>query len=321
MNRPPHQIIYTHGGGRLGNQVIRFAHWIAWALEHAGEVEVLNLAFWPHAQDFATWRLHPGCVFPVRAGRADSIAINSPRLLRALEKNSRLPRVVQAAGRVWPGWQAVTLDIAREESLALDAVFLTRVKQHAVTTCCGWKIANWPLVEKHEACVRDLFRPAPEHAAAAAAFIAGLRRAHDLVVGVQIRQSDYLAWQEGRFLFSAPQYATWMRQIVALQPGRRVAFVVTSEVTQEPDAFAGLPVFFAGGSANTGGPAMRSWAELALCDLIVSPPSTFSATAAFLGGVPLWPLTAADQTMARDQIFSGGMVAAARHPTFSLAVK
>lgn len=321
MSRPPHQVIYTHGGGRLGNQVIRFAHWIAWALEHAGEAEVLDLAFWPHARDFAAWRAHPGCVFPPRAGRADRWVGRFPGLLRAAEKNSRLPRVVQAAGRVWPGWQAVDLDISREESLALDAAFLARVQQRAVTTVCGWKIANWPLFEKHAAAVREFFRPAPEHAQAAADFVGGLRRAHDLVIGVQLRQTDYRAWHAGRFLFSTTQYAGWLRQIAALHPGRRLAFVVTSEVTHEPAAFAGLPVFFAGGSANAGGPAIRSWAELARCDVIVSPPSTFSATAAWIGGVPLWPLAAADQAMALDQIFSGGIVAAARHPVFSLAVK
>lgn len=321
MSRPPHQIIYTHGGGRLGNQVIRFAHWIAWALEHAGEVEVLDLAFWPHARDFAVWRAHPGCVFPIRAGRADRWATRFPGMLRALEKNSRLPRAVQAAGRVWPGRQAVDLDVAREESLALDADFLGRARRRAVTCVCGWKIANWALVERRDAAVRECFRPAPEHAQAAAEFVGGLRRAHDLVIGVQLRQSDYRAWHDGRFLFSAEQYAAWLRQIAALHPGRRVAFVVTSEVAQEPAVFAGLPVFFAGGSANAGGPAIRSWAELALCDVIVSPPSTFSATAAWVGGVALWPLAAADQAMALAQIFSGGIVAAARHPLFSLAVK
>ena len=319
------QVIYTHGGGRLGNQVLRFAHWIAWAMEHAGEVEVLNFSFWPYARCFDRWRAHPGCVFPIRGGRADRMAERHAArpawLLATCEKKTRLPRIVQAAGRVWPGWQAVDLDIVHEESLALDADFLARVKRRAVTTCCGWKISNWPLVEKHEAVVRELFRPAAEFATPAADFIAGLRREHDLVVGVFIRQSDYREWHQGRFFFPATQYAIWMRQILALHPGRRVAFVVASEWWHEPGLFSDLPVFFATGSANAGGHWMRSWIELSLCDLIASPPSTFSATAAFLGRVPLWPLAAANQTMALDQIFSGGMVAAGRHPIFSLSVQ
>jgi hypothetical protein len=319
------QVIYTHGGGRLGNQVLRAAHWIAWALENAGEVEVLNFSFWPYAAHFAAWRNHPGCVFPLRAGKADRIAAcwsRMPRRVRgALTYHTRLQRVVQAAGHVWPGWQAVDLDIVGEEKLALDAAFLARVKRRRVTTCCGWEIANWPLVAKHEAAVREFFRPTPELAAPAAEFMANLRRAHDLVIGVFIRQSDYVEWHDGRFFFPATQYAIWMRQMLALHPDRRVAFVVASEWWHEPGIFSGLPVHFATGSANAGGAAIRSWVELSLCDLIVSPPSTFSATAAFLGGVPLWPVVAWNQVMAREQIFPDGIVGAARHPVFSLAVK
>ncbi len=326
-NDPPMlpQVVYTHGGGRLGNQVLRFAHWIAWALEHAGEVEVLNFAFWPYADQFAAWREHPGCVFPLRGGRADALARRWPRAALAgrglFKKNSRMPRVVQALGRGWPGWQAVDLDIVRGEKLALDADFLARVRQKRVTTCCGWEIANWPLVEKHEPAVRELFRPAAEFAAPAMEFITRLRCDHDSVIGVFIRQSDYREWHDGRFFFPATQYATWMRQIVALYPETRVAFVAASECRHEPGIFADLPVHFASGSANAGGHVMRSWAELSLCDLIVSPPSTFSATAAFLGEKPLWPVATPNQTMALDQVFSGGIAAAARHPVFSLAVK
>lgn len=322
----PPQIIYTHGGGRLGNQVLRFAHWIAWALEHEGSVEVLNFAFWPYADHFVAWRKHPGCVFPLREGPADRWArrwAEAPRgLRRVLEKKTRLPRIVQAAGHVWPGWQAVELDLVKEEKLALDAALVERVSRRRVTTCCGWEIANWPLVEKHEAAIRELFRPVAELAEPAAETIAKLRREHDLVIGVLIRQSDYREWHDGQFFFPATQYAIWMRQIAALHPGRRIAFVVTSEWWHDPRLFGDLPVTFASGSANARGHLMSSWVELSLCDLVVSPPSTFSATAAFLGrGVPLWPVTAWNQTMALDQIFSGGIVSATRHPMFVRAVR
>ena len=135
-------------------------------MEHEGEVEVLNFSFWPYARYFDMWRAQPGCVFPIRDGRADWMAAHygaRAEWMRSLfERKTRLPRVVQALGHVWPGWQAVDLDIVHEESLALDAAFLQRVKQRPVTTCCGWKISNWSLVEKYEAAVRELFRPAAE---------------------------------------------------------------------------------------------------------------------------------------------------------------
>jgi hypothetical protein len=326
MKRPAHTVIYTHGGGRLGNQVLRFAHWMAWARAHAGEVEVVDLAFWPFAENFAVWREHPGCVYPLRAGRADWLARRRaalPRWLREWsEERCRLQRVVQVAGRWWPGGQAVELDIVGEESADLDDPdFFARIARRRVTTCCGWKIASWRLVAEQQAELRKFFRPAPEFARRSAEFITALRQRHDVVIGLFIRQSDYREWNDGRFYFSTVQYAAWVRQLLDLHGGRRVAIVIASEEWQDPAALAGLPCHFATGAPNAGGHWFESWIELSLCDFIVSPPSTFSATAAFLGGVPLWPLVSAEQTLSFAQLIADGLIGAARHPEFSCAVK
>lgn len=326
MIAPPHTVIYTHGGGRLGNQVVRFLHWMAWTRAHPGRVEVLNHAFWPYADYFSRWREHPGCLFPVRPGRADRLARRWSALPRRLhtfgEARHRLARVVHATGRWRPGWQALALDVPQGEKFDLeDPGFLALVARRTVTTCSGWNIAGWRLVAEQQAELREYFRPAPEFAYRAAEFMAELRRGHDVVIGLFIRQSDYKVWHDGRFYFPTGQYAAWIRQLLDLHGGRRVAIVVASEERQDPAHFAGLPVFFATGTPNAGGVWFESWAELALCDFVVSPPSTFAATAAFLGGVPLWPLAAAGQVLAFDQLISDGLIGAARHPVFSLAVK
>lgn len=326
MTVPPHMVIYTHGGGRLGNQVMRFAHWMAWARAHAGEVEVLNLAFWPFAQYFTVWREHPACVFPLRAGRTDRLArwrTALPPWLRTWgEERCRLQRVVQAAGRWHPGWQAVALDDVRGESIDLgDPKFMMHIARRPVTTCSGWKIASWRLLGEQQAQLREFFRPAPEFAQRPAEFIAALRQQHDIVIGMLIRQSDYRVWDDGRFYFSTAKYAEWIRQLLDLHSGQRVAVVVASEDWQDPAFFAGLPVYLATGNPRAGGHWFENWIELSLCDFVVSAPSTFSATAAFLGGVPLWPVVATDQAMAFDQLMGDGMVGAARHPVFSRSVK
>jgi hypothetical protein len=322
----PHKVIYTHGGGRLGNQVIRFAHWMAWAREHEGKVEVLNLAFWTFADYFDVWREHPGCVFPVRAGWADRLARQRaalPRWLReASEKRTRLPRVVQAAGSWSPGWQAIALNIVQQESLDLDdPAFFERVTRRSVTMCSGWKIASWRLLSEQQEELRQFFRPAPEFAQRPAEFIATLRQQHDVVIGVLIRQSDYREWGDGRFYFSTAQYTAWIRQLLDLHGGRRVAVVVASEDWQDPALFAGLPVHMATGNPRAGGHWFENWVELSLCDFVVSVPSTFSATAAFLGAVPLWPILDKEQSLSFDQIIADALPGAAAHPVFGLSVK
>lgn len=326
MNRPAHQVIYTHGGGRLGNQVIRAAHWIAWVRSQAASVEVVNLAFWPFAPLFEVWGEHPGCAFPLRTGGADRWARRRAALpaglQRVLENRRRWPRAVQASGRLLPGWQAIDLDIARDQALDLDdPAFLGRVTRRRVTTLAGWRVATWRQVAAQEAELRAYFRPAEPFRRVAETFISGLRGRYDRLIGVFIRQTDYREWHEGRFRFETGRYAGWMRELLALHPGQRVGFVVASECAQDAVEFTGLPVHFATGLPGQGGHWFESWIELSRCDVVVSPPSTFSATAAFLGARPLWPVLASDQTLAFDQVIADGMIGAARHPVFSLAVK
>lgn len=326
MTAAPHTLIYTHGGGRLGNQIMRATHWIAWARTHEGQVDVVNFGLWPFAHLFAHWREHPGCMFPLRAGAPDRLArwrIAWPTALRnPLETHYRWQRAVHTAGRWWPGWQAITLDDVKGEQVDLgDPAFFARVAQSPVTMCCGWEYACWRLVAQQQAALRGYFEPAAEFARPAENFMAGLRARHDLVVGLLIRHSDYRTWDGGRFYFSTARYAEWLHQLVALHPGRRVAVVVASEERQDPSCFAGLPCHFATGTPNVGGHWFENWVELSLCDLVLSPPSTFSATAAFRGGVPLWPLATADQTLAVDQLLADGMIGAARHPLFARSVR
>lgn len=322
---PPHTVVYTHGGGRLGNQIIRFAHWMAWAQDHSGEVEVIDYAFWPYADYFALWREHPGCVFPLRPSAADRLArlrASMPSWLRRRgEGRDRFARLVHAAGRWRLDGQAFAADGVDKVVDLDDPKFFEEITQRKVTTCSGWRIASWRLVAEHQSRLRGFFQPAEIFRAPAEALIAGLRQTHDLIIGMLIRQSDYQTWDNGRFYFSTSQYAQWIRQLLELHPGRRVAFVVASEDWQDPACFDGLPVHLATGNPKSGGHWFENWVELSLCDFVVSVPSTFSATAAFVGGVPLWPVVAAEQTMNFDQVLADGMIGAARHHAFSRSVK
>jgi hypothetical protein len=324
MRRPRHTVLYTHGGGRLGNQLLRFVHWMAWAREHEGEVEVIDMAFWPYARFFQQWQSHPACVYPVRPHRLDAAARQFRRLPVWLGRRAewRLQRAVHAIGRCWPGWQAMALDDPAGENIDLESPdFFSSVTQHRVTTCAGWKISGWNFLAKHQVMLRECFRPEPAFLHRAEKFIAPLRGKYDVLAGLLIRQSDYRTWHDGRFCFSAGTYAGWIRQLLDLHPGRRVAVVMACDEPQDPSDFAGLPCYFASGSVNAVGHWFESFVELSLCDFVLSPPSTFSATGAFIGAIPLWPLLATGQALAFDQIITDALPSAAVHPVFGLSVK
>jgi hypothetical protein len=319
-------VVYTHGGGRLGNQLIRFAHWIAWTREHANEVEVLNFAFWPYAALFATWSESPACISPVRPTRVGRLAqvLNRlpPRLRTRLQAGYRVARGVHRLGTRIPGWQAIELDDKAGESIDLDdPCFLEKVRPYAVSTCAGWKISTWRLVEAYEPELRELFRPATPWMERGRQFIETLRLRHDCAIGVLIRQTDYRQWWNGRFYYSTEDYARWMQQLLDLGLYGNTAIVIASDERQNPEAFSGLPCYFAPGAVNEGGHWFDSFVALSRCDLIVSPPSTFSAAAAFVGNVPLLPLTDSRQALRAHEILPRALIQAARHPVFSLAVK
>ena len=326
MSAPAHTLVYTHGGGRLGNQVLRFLHLLAWQRENADRCGLVNLAFWPLARHFAAWSDAPACAVPEAPWTVRTAAraiFGLPAWLRhPIEKHARLPRAVQAVAAGLSDCQVIALDVAQHEAIDLEApAFLERVGARRVTVCSGWRIAGWNLVARHQAALRPWFQPAPAVRQVARDFIGALRAQHDLVAGLFIRHGDYREWHDGDFWFPVETYAGWVRQFLDLHPNRRIAVVVASDERQPPEAFAGLPVHFATGSVNAGGPWIESFAELALCEVILSPPSTFAATAAFVGGVPLWPLTAAAQALAPGQLLADALIEAARHPLFSEAVR
>lgn len=318
-------LIYTHGGGRLGNQLLRFAHWIAWALEHEREVEVIDFAFWPFAELFAHWNEFPGCLFPSRpscASRIASIVQGLPlRWRRPIQNGHRIPRLLHGVGGWFPGWQAIELNDAVGEHVELDdPAFLLRIRDRPVTTCAGWKFSTWRAVEAHEPALRPLFRPASAWMERGLQFMESIRSKHDCVVGILIRQTDYRAWRDGRFYYPTEQYARWIKELLDLRTGRNPAIVIACDERQDPRAFSGLPYFFSKGAFNEGGHWFESLVALSLCDVILSPPSTFAAAAAFIGNVPLLPLIEGRQELAQAQILPAGLAQAARHPVFSLAV-
>jgi len=324
MKFPGSTVVYTHGGGRLGNQVLRCAHWLAWAMDYEDKAAVVNVAFWPYAALFeGSWR-HPGCASSGRWPVADYPAL-ARRLLpaRALEVlEPRAQHAIHALGLCVPGVQRIGRRWVHDEVIDLDGDgFFERIEPFRVTTCSGWRIAGRDRLRRRRDEMRAYFRPTPGEAGLAREFV-GLQRARfGRVVGVMIRQGDYMQWQGGRFGYSTSDYARRMHEFLAVEGGAGTGILIASDTWQEPSHFAGLPHVFSRGSVNAGGAAISSFADLAECDLILSPPSTFSAAAAFVGGRPLWPINTRSQTLQRSQVLADALLDAPGDPIYSQVVQ
>lgn len=133
---------------------------------------------------------------------------------------------------------------------------------------------------KHADLIRDFFTPIKEIECKVEEFISDIRNNHDITIGVHIRHGDYEQFCDGLFYYTTEEYCLVMRQVLALFPEKKVAFLICSNVSHDSNAFNNLP-FYAG---------LGHYAEdlytLASCDYIIGPPSTFSQWASFYGQVP-----------------------------------
>ena len=255
-------VVYAHGGGRFGNQFLRFAHWLAWAMECENRTRIIDLAFWPYAPLFATWESYPGCLYPLQRSWIHSLA----RLRRWTPQQIirhgewRMERWIARGARRCPGVAAVALNDAAGEEMPLTPEMF-RGGARAVV-CSGWKFTAWAALERQENKVRALFKPAIEPAAISDAFVAALRQRYDILIGLFVRRGDYREWADGRYHYPWESYVRWIRDLGALYPGRRVGVVLTGDEALPLSLWAELPVVPATGSVNAGGIGLRvfwSW--------------------------------------------------------------
>jgi hypothetical protein len=202
-----------------------------------------------------------------------------------------------------------------------DPAFVERARSARYLVCAGWEYSCWSWLERHAEEVRRSFTPLPLYRDLASAFIADLRGRYDVLVGLFARRGDYETFFDGRFHYSWNDYARWVREAVEHYPGKRVVIVAAGDDTFPREAFNGLPVVFTTGSINGGGHWLESFLELALCDILLGPPSTFVACAAFYGDKPWWPLRSANQSLRADQILTRHIFEAACDPELALAVR
>jgi hypothetical protein len=274
-------LVVVEDGGGLANRLFVFANVIVTGLETGHGVA--NPAFRHWADSFDGTRGDSLCRYPRRrrahfGGRlpariAASLSFRCSRLLAGSPELGPL-RTIRLN---WP--QFCDLD---------DPAIVADLERRRLVLLKGWLFRNPSGVERHGAVLREFFRPVAGIRREAERTFDSARSRGDLVVGVHIRHHDYRAFMDGRYFYPFTTYVALMRSLAETVTPRRAAFLVCSDEAQDPSIARGLPVTF-----SSMGPAHDLWA-LSRCDLVMGPPSTFSAWAAFLGEKPLWELQSPD---------------------------
>lgn len=323
-------VIYTHGGGRFGNQLLQFGHLIALIEDHR-DLSVVNWSFWPYADFCAGTSGNPLCFYaadgrpPPALGTAlarsvEGVLASLPSGMRS-SLRFRLPRMAHRhlpsrsvdLEDTWGGIDVTAFGGLRvrqparpnphsDESFNLaNPALIDRCSRSGSILLAGYPLRDWAAFDRHAGKVRAFLSPAGRFQDIAKPFILDLRRRYKTLVGMLIRQQDYRIWDGGRYFFPSPQYREWMEQ-AATAFGPDCCLVVATDESQSPDFLLGLNAVWCTGAMAQGGHFVESMTELSQCDVIVSPPSTFAAWAAFLGHVPQLPLTRPDQIIRREDL-------------------
>lgn len=287
-------IVIASRVGRLANRLLLFAHFIGSAVEHG--FRVVNPAFGSYARYFPSTSGDLLCRFPT-AGPVPSMGIIGRGFLygaTVLAANTLHALQLRDCG-------IGLIRLRRDQSLDLDSpAFLSYLRGRRAVFAQDWFFRSATNCEKHGDVIRSYFTPCEHHLARARALVEPARRGGRFVVGVHIRQGDYLTFKGGQFFFSHRQYRRVMEEIRSAFAGRDVSFLVCSDAPVPAGAFTGLDVRYGNGHE------LEDLYALAACDRLAGPPSTYSKWASYYGLVPRHEITTPEGPVTPDSFHVAG---------------
>lgn len=259
-------IVISEKIGALGNQIVHFAHFIAFSAESG--IPVLFPGFHEFAPYFA------GSF----AGRIPSY----PTPVTSQLKTGELTyRIIQKISRLVPHQGPLSVMESGWENEDLgSAAFLQKAKVTKILFARGYGFRSKPLVEKHADILKSYFTPVDSHFQSINTFAAKHLATEKPTVGVHIRHGDYRHWDGGKYFFETDSYVRIMKRYQELK-GEPCRFLIASNEPQPIEAFAGLDVVMAPGHY------IHDLYLLAKCSAIIGPPSSYSTWSSFFGNVPL----------------------------------
>lgn len=237
-------VIYSHGGGRLGNQLLNHAHLLAFEKEHEDVMRVTNVSFYKY------FELYDNHNIVYYGGTGNSI-------IDLLVKQARLARVYDGpcgkyaeylATFLLHGIASIGLEsqsiIARGHYNGIpgkrvrrinfdDLSDVKKVFSRNITVLAGWECRGWNILRGNKEYVVSKMSISHKYLAIAQEFINKIRDRFDLVVGVFIRRGDYRVWEGGKYFMDPSVYKDICIAIRDRTVGEKVAFVVASDEAQD----------------------------------------------------------------------------------------
>ena len=214
--------IITTRPGRMGNRLLLFAHFIAFAEEHGHRVR--NFTFQTYAKLFEGTCQDIFCEYPVAKQRSFLNSVpGAPKVIagtRMLYRGVSLVRTINDKFHLL-GRRVITLRELPGQRVTLleDPEVQSRIRPAKVIFADGWRLRAPDCLPKHAEKIRRYFQPVPKIEQDIRLLIERMRQNAQVIIGVHIRHTDYRRWRGGKYFFPASRYAEWMRELVGQFPG------------------------------------------------------------------------------------------------------
>ena len=276
-------LIISAKSGQLGNRLLLFANFIAWAIEH--NLTVLNPAFDEYAEFFVGTAGDFLCCYPppyFTAAGNNFVRTKYYNFIKYLSNKKILK----------------TQEITRKEPFSWLKYHDIEQIKHSSIVCFqgwlfrdGWFVEDLPKLHKYADQIRAYLAPLEQYRINVDRLILNLKNNSDLVVGIHIRQGDYAQHQKGRYFYTTEQYLEVMNSVVRLFEGKKIKFLICSNIPQNQNLFDNFNCGFGSGHL------IEDMYALAECDYVVGPPSSYTMWASFYGDKPLYMIRNVNKTI------------------------
>jgi len=267
-------LVISAKSGQLGNRLLLFANFIAFAIEN--NLRVINPAFEEYADFFEGSTKDFLCCYPpfsIRIKGNKFIRSKFYQIIRYLTEK-RVFKVIQISREKpfnWSSYQNITE--LKESSILCFQGWLFRD---------GWFVEDSQKLYNYAPQIRAYFTPIDKYVSNVNNLISSLRIESDMIVGVHIRQGDYTDHQKGRYFYTTEQYLQVIKSVNDIFINKNIKFLICSNIDQDRSLFKQINCTFGNNHL------IEDMYALAECDYIIGPPSSYTIWAAFYGDKPLY---------------------------------
>lgn len=267
-------VIIRSSGNELANQLWNYISVYAYALENS--CSIVNPAFFEYGEYF-NMKSSPSRLFnliffkPFKKYTERKTALRR-RLWRKMYSWYSIiilffyrDRVITSHNKVY------YLPPARELLTDHDSIYFD-----------GWLFRNPKGIDKYREEIHEYFRPQKYIDELVKSTIDEIRGRYTKIVGIHIRQSDYMTWRNGEYFIPQKRVREIIDEYIMnfSIDTNRTCFVFTSDGLINTDTFSGLNIFISKNNAVT------DLFLLSSTDTILGSNSTFGAFASYYGNIP-----------------------------------